>query len=416
MDDMPGLVGIVKTNENIDIDIRDLLTRMCRAVKHEEHYKIDTFIDDYVGIGRVDLGILNPEAQPIYNEDENLCIMMWGEIYDYQRLKEELIVRGHKFSVNNDPDFILHLYEECGKNFVHKLNGSFVLAILDKKKKEIMIVNDRYGLRPLYYSKRNGYLLFGSEVKAILEDETFERVIDEKAVADFFAYEYMLGNKTFFKEIRVLPPASVLKCSHKYFSIQQYWDFNYKDETFSEEYYVEELVKSFKKAVERVMQDEHRKGLLLSGGLDSRSILAATDGELYTFTFGERESQEAKIAEIVANKKKTKHQFLELKEDYISRFAENAVYLTDGMLNILHFHAISVLDEIRQKVDIILDGLAMDLTLGGSYLAGELFGAKEENFPQILLKKLIICLQKIWHKKYFLRSFIKKLEVKLLNL
>jgi len=322
---MPGLVGIVKMQEN-PLDIKHLLARMCKVIKHEDWYRIETFIDDYIGIGRVSLGILNPEPQPIFNEDKTLCIMMKGEIYDYQSLKEELITRGHRFSINNDPDFILHLYEQYGKAFVHKLNGSFVLAIWDKRKKEIVVVNDRYGLRPLYYSKRNGYLLFGSEVKAILEDETFERVVDERAVADFFAFEYILGDKTFFKGISVLLPASILTARKNNISIEQYWDFNYKEETFSEEYYAEELVKRFKKAVERVMQSKHRKGLFLSGGLDSRSILAATDGELYTFTFGEKESKEAKISEIVANKKKTKHEFLELRRLYPEICRESSIF------------------------------------------------------------------------------------------
>ncbi len=102
---MPGLAGVFNT-DNSNGDIGHLLNEMCQVMKHETWYKQDIFIDEMVGIGRISLGILNPETQPIFNEDKTLCIMMDGEIYDYQDLKQELASRGHRFSVDNDPEFI----------------------------------------------------------------------------------------------------------------------------------------------------------------------------------------------------------------------------------------------------------------------------------------------------------------------
>ena len=155
---MPGLIGIISTqNENSNIE--NLLSKMCQSIKHEEWHKIDSHISKSAGLGRVHLGIFNPEPQPIFNEDKTLCILMDGEIYDYENLKQELIHKGYKFSIGNDPEFILHLYEEYGKDLVHKLNGSFTLVIWDEKLKKLIIINDRYGIRPLYYSEHNGYLV-----------------------------------------------------------------------------------------------------------------------------------------------------------------------------------------------------------------------------------------------------------------
>jgi asparagine synthase (glutamine-hydrolysing) len=168
---MPGLVGIV-SEYNDSIDIKDLLLKMCQVIQHEKWYKTDTFIDKKLGLGRVHLGIFNPESQPIFNQDKTLCIIMEGEIYNYQNMKEECIAKGKKIYFNNDPELILHLYEEYGTDFVHKLNGFFTLAIWNEKTQELLIVNDRYGFRPLYYTEHNGYLLFGSEIKAILQDKT----------------------------------------------------------------------------------------------------------------------------------------------------------------------------------------------------------------------------------------------------
>jgi len=241
---MPGLVGIVAT-QTVNDNTEKLLSKMCQAVRHEEWYKTDTYVNKTVGLGRVHLGIFNPEPQPIFNEDKTMCILMEGEIYDYQNMKEELVSKGHNFSVDNDPEFILRLYEEYGADFVHKLNGSFTLVIWNENSQELLIINDRYGLRPLYFTERNGYLLIGSEVKAILQDETFKRIVDDRSVADFFSFGYILGNKTFFHGIELLPPASILTHNNGQMSIDNYWNFNYNEEyeDHPEEYYVEKLSK-----------------------------------------------------------------------------------------------------------------------------------------------------------------------------
>jgi len=187
---MPGLVGIVSSKSKNTV-IEELLSMMCQSIKHETWHKTDTYLSKAAGLGRIHLGIFNPEPQPMFNEDKTLCIIMDGEIYDYQNAKQDLVSRGHKFSINNDPEFILHLYEEYGKDFVHKLNGSFTFIIWCEKSQNLLIINDRYGLRPLYYAERNGYLIFGSEVKAILQDQTFERKVDDRAVVDFFSFGYI---------------------------------------------------------------------------------------------------------------------------------------------------------------------------------------------------------------------------------
>ena len=380
---MPGLVGIVSThNENSNTE--DLLSKMCRAVRHEEWYKTDTYVNKTVGLGRVHLGTFNPEPQPIFNEDKTLCVMMEGEIYDYQDMKEELISKGHKFSVNNDPEFILHLYEDCGKDFVHELNGSFTLIIWDEKSQELLIINDRYGLRPLYYAGRDGYLLLGSEVKAILQDETFERMVDDRSVADFFSFGYILGTKTFFRGIELLPPASILTYNTGYISIEQYWDFNFDEgyEDYSEKYYVENLSKLILQAVERQMKGTHRIGVPLSGGLDSRTIVASISKKHYpihTFTFGKPNCDDAKFAQMVADKLGTHHHFFEFKPDDIASYAKKAVYITDGMLNCVHAHRMQTYDAAREFMDVGLIGHAGDLIIGGSYIDNKILTAKNDS-------------------------------------
>lgn len=358
---MPGLIGIIST-QNGKANTENLLTKMCNAIKHEEWYKTDSHTSKSAGLGRVHLGVFNPEPQPIFNEDKSLCIIMDGEIYDYTNLKQELIHKGYTFPIDNDPEFILHLYEEYGNDLVHKLNGSFTFAIWDEKLKKLILINDRYGSRPLYYTEHDGDLLFGSEVKAILQDETFERKVDDRSVADFFSFGFILGNKTFFREIGLLPPASILTYDAGQVSIEQYWNFLYNEkyEDYPEEYYIDTLSKLILQAVERQMKGHHRIGVPLSGGLDSRTIVGSIQQKhypIYTFTFGKKNCHDGKFAEMMANKLGTVHQFFEFKPEDLVSYTEKTVYLTDGMKNGIHSHIYNIVNGIEQKVDVVFDGI-----------------------------------------------------------
>jgi asparagine synthase (glutamine-hydrolysing) len=374
---MPGITGVIGTEAKV------LLKRMHNSIKHEDGYLVDEHFSSPFNIARVHLGIINPEPQPIFSEDEGLCIVMDGEIYDYDEEKERLKAKGHKFQVDNDPEFCLYLYEEYGEDFVKKLNGSFSLVIWDEKNQKLLIANDRHGSRPLYYAHNDGRLLFASEVKAILQDETFKKEINHEAVAEFFTFEYILENKTFFKGINLLPPASIFTYKNGQFSIKPYWDFEFVEEYDKpEDYYIDKLVSAFKKAVERRMVGNHRFGVSLSGGLDSRIVLGTIDKNyfpVHTFTYGIPGCDEGKIAKKVATKVGTIHKFIELKPEFFASFAEKGVWITDGMCNIHHLHSISTLEETKKDADIIFHGEGGDNFLGGLWLDDRILKIKSKD-------------------------------------
>ena len=380
---MPGITGIVGT------EAESLLRRMYNSIKHEDWYLLDEHFSSLFNIARVHLGTINPEPQPIFNQNKTLCISMYGEIYDYENDKAKLKLKGYKFQINNDPEFCLHMYEEYGEGFVKKLNGSFLLVIWDDQNQKLLIANDRYGSRPLYYAD-NKRLLFSSEAKAILQDEEFKREINHEAVAEFFAFEYILGEKTFFKGITLLPPASILIYQNGQLSIKQYWDFEFVEEyNEPEDYYVEKLVHTFKRAVERRMTGNHRFSLSLSGGLDSRSILAAMGKPIHTFTFGVRGCTEEKIAKMVADKVCAEHEFIELKP--FSSFAEKGVWITDGMHNVIHlFHSVSALEMMNRTdtdIDIVFHGQGGDNFLGGLQLSPKILKTEKGELSKEVYKK-----------------------------
>ena len=183
---MPALIGFVK--KNINGSTTEFLLKMASALEPEDRFQVDLHSGEDFGLGRVTLGIANPEPQPIWNEDETLCLFMEGEIYDYADLKQLLLERGHRFKVDDDAEFVLHLYEEFGEEFAEKLNGAFVIAIWDQRISKLLVVNDRLGLYPLYYARVNGGLTFGSGVRALLADSALPRSVDPVAVSQFLVY------------------------------------------------------------------------------------------------------------------------------------------------------------------------------------------------------------------------------------
>lgn len=357
---------------------------MIESLKHENWYRVDEYQDASCGIARIHLGIFNPQSQPTFNEDNSLLIFFDGKIYGYEKELDMLKEKGHTFRLDNDPEFCLHSYEEGGKDFVRNLNGNFVLVICDPRDHRVIVANDRFGFRVHYYALNDGRLLLAPEPKAILEDRSFKRELNEDAVAEFFAFGESWGHKTFFKGIQVLPPATVLTYEDGKTSLENYWRLEYHpDYAKSEDEFIEELISRLKHAVDIRMKDELRHGVTLSGGLDSRTIIANVDPErrsnVTAITFGSPDCDEVRLARYVVEKARLKnHLILEATPDLIIENAERDIFLTDGRL----FLGLSFVNPMfkcfREEVDVIFDGFALDLTLGGSYLTKDKIESRDK--------------------------------------
>ncbi len=365
---MPGIVGCISG------DTRDeqLLDRMIASVRHEDWYRIDKYVDPPFSIARVHLGISNQQPQPIFNEDRTLCVFMEGRIYGYDEEKRRLEGR-HRFAFHNDPEFCLHLYEEQGVSFLERLNGAFVLLICDLKQRKVILANDRYGLMRAYWAVNNGALLFAPQAKAILQDRAFERELNTEALVAYLAFGEFWGDRTLFKGVHILPPASILTYGSGKLSVTQYWQFRYQpDRSLSEREMAEHVAEAFRRAVAVRMRDPLRYGVSLSGGLDCRSVLAAIEPErrrdLATYSYGPSCCDQIAIARKVAEKCGTRHRFIELKPETIVDNAEQLVWLTDGRNHIEGSFLHPVHRQARDEVDVVFDGFVLDRTLGGSQL------------------------------------------------
>jgi asparagine synthase (glutamine-hydrolysing) len=248
-----------------------------------------------------------------------------------------------------------------------------------------------------------------------------------EAIFEFFTLERVLGTKTFYKDINFLPPATVLLYQGSNFSLTSYWRRKYRDEKYPKKYYVDNLSITIKKSLERRMQGNYRFGLLLSGGLDSRMVLAASDKELVCFTFGDFENREVKIAKRIANVKGYKHIFLKRDMDHYTNLIDEAVEIGDGMYGFFHAHCIGFFDEIRKECDVLFHGFVPELFFRGTNLPHRslnVFGKNfftvlaklsNENLPYKIIDKLKYSVYQRNPSQLFVQSYVSVLDAVLLD-
>jgi asparagine synthase (glutamine-hydrolysing) len=366
---LPGIFGFVGEKYNVSSDL--ILKRMAAAMHPEDRFQVNQYSVDDFGFGRVSLGVVNPEPQPLWNSDRSIGIIMEGEIFDYQELKNTLTNRRHNFSVHNDPEFILHLYEEYGENFAEKLNGSFLIVIWEKKQRKLLIVNDRIGLHPLYFSNRKGLFSFASGVRALLAVPGLPKTIDKIGLAEYLTFDHMISNRTLLNDVSILSPGSILTYQDGSCSKRTYWNIQYQEfsQPKEEAEYMDGLAHYIKQAVKRQSPGDIPAGVLLSGGLDSRILLAFLHQErkeplLHTFTFGIPGCNDARYAKQVSRVAQAQHHFYPLQPDYLLGKAQEGVMLTDGMQNCVHMNALATLKDEADSAKIMYKGFMGDALMG----------------------------------------------------
>lgn len=234
--------------------------------------------------------------QPMSNLSKEIWITYNGEIYNFKELKIELIKAGYKFRTETDTEVILCAYQEWGIEAIHKFNGMFAFALWDKAKNLFFLARDRYGIKPLYYTQLDdGTLIFGSEVKTILEYKDYKKEMDHEALLEYFTFQNIFTDKTLYKNIKLLSAGHyvVVNLNDAAPSIKpkQYWDFYFSesDKVRDERAWIEELDHLFRQAVKRQLVSDVEIGSYLSGGIDSGSITAIAANNipnLKTFTVG----------------------------------------------------------------------------------------------------------------------------------
>ena len=185
-----------------------LLRRMTDALAHRGPDGEGFYTDSFIGLGHRRLAIidLSPAGhQPMISPDGNLILTYNGEVYNFRELRKELESLGHVFRSRSDTEVILHAYAQWGPECLSRLNGMFALGLWDRKRQELFLARDRYGIKPLYYTFRGNCFLFASEQKAILSHTAITREIDLEALLEYFTFQNIFTDKTLLKGIQLFP-------------------------------------------------------------------------------------------------------------------------------------------------------------------------------------------------------------------
>jgi len=217
-----------------------------------------------------------------------------GEVYNFHSIRRDLEQQGYTFRSQTDSEVVLNAYIEWGEECVTRFNGMFAFAIWDKSKQELFIARDRYGTKPLYYAFFDDVFVFASEQKAILRHPAANRDVDLEALIEYFTFQNIFTDRTFFKKVSLLPPGHWAKVAFGapcFTALSQYWDFSFREPVHpaTEGEYLEELDRLFNQSIQRHMVSDVDVGSYLSGGIDSGAITAIAAKHLpyiKTFTCG----------------------------------------------------------------------------------------------------------------------------------
>jgi len=371
---MPGIVGMI--SQRPPEDCQRLVETMVAVMQHERFYVSGTHFVPEMGLyaGWVAHENSFAASQPFLNERRDLALILSGECFLDPQTRIELHRKGHDIGTNK-ASWLVHLYEEQGEQFFGNLNGIFSGLLIDKRQRKAFLFNDRYGVDRIYCHETADAVYFASEAKALLRVLEQLRSFDEEGIAQYLAFGCTLASRTLFRGIDNMPGASLWSfengtcCKRRYFSPET-WE---TQPPLSGDDFQTQFQETFKRILPRYFGFDSRMGIALTGGLDTRMIMACrpeTTDKPVCFTYsGERvDTLDARIASRIAAVCRLEHHTLHIGQDFFADFAalaDRTVYLTDGCFGVLGAHEIYMNRLARQLSPMRLTG-----NYGGEVLRG----------------------------------------------
>lgn len=345
---MCGIAGIVHLEEQPPVS-RDLLARMCDIIRHRGPDDSGLWLseDGNVGLGFRRLAIVDLSAkanQPMANEDGSVHVVFNGEIYNHAEIRRELkALGGHQWKTDHsDTEVIVHAFEQWGIAFLERLRGMFAIGIWDSRRRELWLIRDRIGVKPLYYSIDRGRLTFASEIKSLLEDPRLSRAVNEDALFHYLSFLVAPAPDTLFQGIKKMPAGSWLRVSRGgVVHSERYWEPWSQVQArpdISEQDAREELLVRLREAVQLRKVSDVPVGVFLSGGIDSSTnTVLFSEGEqrpVQTFTVAyDREyqsySNELNFARLIAGKVGARSHQITLRQEDALQFLPRMIELQD---------------------------------------------------------------------------------------
>jgi asparagine synthase (glutamine-hydrolysing) len=373
---MCGITGIFDTRGKRDID-RAVLHRMNESQFHRGPDEGGLHLEPGVGLGHRRLSIidLSTGQQPLYNEDQSVCVVFNGEIYNYQELIPELQALGHIFHTRSDTEVIVHAWEAWGESCVDRFRGMFAFALWDRNRETLFLARDRLGVKPLYYALLDdGTFLFGSELKSLLAHGSLKRDIDPCAVEEYFSLGYVAEPRAIFKQARKLPPACtlLLRRGQSVGEPREYWDVRFTlDNPINDADACAELTHRLEESIRLRMISEVPLGAFLSGGVDSSAVVAMMAGlskspvNTCSIGFSDPAFNESEFAKMVADRYQTNHYLDMVESDDFDLIDTLAKLYDEPYADSSAIPTYRVCQLARKHVTVALSGDGGDESFGG---------------------------------------------------
>jgi asparagine synthase (glutamine-hydrolysing) len=290
---MCGIAGKLNFDSARPID-RERLTAMTSLLAHRGPDADGFFVGAGVGLGHRRLGIIDLSTgdQPLTNEDATIWVVFNGEIYNFADIRSELEARGHHFRTHTDTEVIVHGYEQWGDRVVDRFRGMFAFALWDDRRRRLLLVRDRLGVKPLYYCTTASGVTFGSELKAVMADPDVPHDWSPEALDAYLALQYVPGPRTMYEAVSKLAPGHLLVAEQGRVTVKKYWDLTFTGDgqVSRENEYLDRLEELVDESVRLRLVSDVPLGAFLSGGIDSSAVVASMArtcaGRVVTTTVG----------------------------------------------------------------------------------------------------------------------------------
>lgn len=378
---MCGLAGFVGIHHDTG-SAQETLESMGAIIGHRGPDSLGFHVDETVAFvfARLAIRDLASGNQPMYDESRHVVAMTSGEIYNYRELRALLVSRGHTLRTRCDAEVVPHLYEEFGREFLGKLDGQFAIVLFDHRERIFLAARDHFGVTPLFYAHRDGELVFGSEIKAMLEHTAVARRVDLVGLDQVLTLPGLVSPRTMFDGVLSVPPGTAVEFrpGHQP-KTWTYWDLAYPHadvelDRHDESYYADRIEELLIRSVERRLQSDVEVGLYLSGGLDSslvggimRHLLPDSDIRSFGAVFPDRELSESDYQRQMSQVLDTAHHERLVTDVDIGARLRDVVWHTESPLRETYDSAAHALSEaVRDAgVKVVLTGQGSDEFFGG---------------------------------------------------
>lgn len=356
-----------------------ILGNMMDVIKHRGPDSEGKFCSAEAALGFRRLSIIDLESgsQPMFNETGDVALVFNGEIYNFKELREHLQKKGHVFGNHSDSEVLIHGYEEYGEKLLSKLRGMFGFAIWDAPDKKLFMARDFFGIKPVYYAVIDGNLVFGSEIKSILEFPGFQREVNEEALEQYLSFQYSVLPETFFKGIYKLLPGHSLTYQDGKLQVKQYFDPTLRPEAGkqSEEMLIQKIDEVMCESVEKHMIADVEVGAFLSSGVDSSFIAAKYSGnKTFTVGFFDKDSpyNETQFAQKLSKHLNLEnHSHIISEEEYWENIPKIMYHMDEPLGDPSAIALYFVAREASKYVKVVTSGEGADEFFGGYTIYGE---------------------------------------------